>query len=197
MYKISKHTHTNKRRSKLPTVILASVLLLLIGVMVVYYGRARSHTTAPVPQWQPTTKVDLSPATPEEVQDSNQHKEDTVKGGSDTSTPTSPTAQNTAPSKKSVSIIVVSANQAGAQIEVRSYVSGVIEEGGTCTATFTKGQLKLSRQSSGAQDATTTVCGRITVPTAEFPEKGSWNMKVEYASPTAAGESSNTNIEVN
>ena len=78
----------------------------------------------------------------------------------------------------------------GDNIEVRGYISNVLEDGGTCTATFTNasGQ-KVVKTNPGFKDASTTQCGALDVPRSQFPAGGDWQLVLSYQSSTASGQS--------
>jgi GH25 family lysozyme M1 (1,4-beta-N-acetylmuramidase) len=131
-------------------------------------------------------KVDLSPATATEKQDSNSHK---------TAVDTNP-PQTTPDNKIKVTPIIVDASQYDTQVEVRSYVTGIVENGGTCKFTFTKGTTTFQKQSSAVADATTTKCPNLTLASTEFSAKGTWSVVVSYDSSKATGASNVVNFEV-
>lgn len=86
--------------------------------------------------------------------------------------------------------------QYGAQIEIGSYVSGIYEDGGTCTAKFSKDGESFSRSVQANKNVTSVDCSVIAVPVSDFPSKGIWSVVVSYDSLTAAGSSETRTFEV-
>jgi len=87
-------------------------------------------------------------------------------------------------SKKQVTPIITSADRQ----QVFAYVSGVIEDGGICTATWTHGQDKISASSPGFANVNYTSCKRIALD-GPVNISGSWKVTVSYSSSTSAGTS--------
>lgn len=75
------------------------------------------------------------------------------------------------------------------------YVSGVIEDGGVCTLTLTLGSASVTVQGPAMPDASTTVCGGLTVP-GDRLSAGTWQATLSYASPTRSGTSAPASVEV-
>jgi hypothetical protein len=83
-----------------------------------------------------------------------------------------------------------------AAIEVGAYISGVIEDGGTCTLTLHRDGAEVTASAAGMADASSTTCGRgLTVPGAEL-SPGTWEAVVSYESPTSSGTSDDVEVEV-
>lgn len=72
--------------------------------------------------------------------------------------------------------------------EVRAFISGVIEGGGTCTAILVKNGETLRQSSQAFIDATTSQCNPIEFPLSSI-DQGQWLLTVEYNSPTSNGVS--------
>lgn len=105
-------------------------------------------------------------------------------------TPPADTPEETDPTdKQQVSIGVAYAQLVDNQVEVRAYVSGVIEGTGTCTATLTKDGETVTASAAAFVDATTSQCGVIEIDRSKFPSAGTWNLVVSYSSPDAEGTS--------
>lgn len=78
-------------------------------------------------------------------------------------------------------------------VEVRAYISNVIENGGTCKANFSQiGQPAVIESSQAFQDARTTQCGAINIARSRFPAAGTWDLLLTYSSPKASGELKST-----
>lgn len=94
------------------------------------------------------------------------------------------------------SIFVVDAEQYGSEIEVRSYVDGVVEDGGICTYTFKNGAEILTKTSSGFANASYTTCTTLVTQASEFTSSGTWELTISYASSNVTANSEAMNVEV-
>lgn len=103
---------------------------------------------------------------------------------------------NQGSSVTSVSPVITHVGQAGNQIEVDAFVGGVVEDGGTCTLTAKNGALTITKQATGAQNATTTLCPHFFIDRSEFTTSGSWSFTVNYTSSGAQGTSQTTTYDV-
>jgi len=172
-------------RSKytLLTALVCGVLLAAGGVAWAMYKQDTSQQDPGADVNRPTIsgKSNLDPPTNEEQQEAEQHKEEIVKQQNNTNS-------NQSDQKKQVSVVITSANSSG----VNAYVSGVIEDGGTCTAEFTQGSQKTNSQSGGFSNATTTNCELIITP----KQPGEWQVKVNYESTRASGVSQIASLRV-
>ena len=79
-------------------------------------------------------------------------------------------------------------------VVVSGYLAEV-ESGGVCTLTLTRGAEKFVVEDTAEPDATTTVCGGLTMSTAGLA-RGTWAATLSYVSDTQAGISSPTNVTV-
>lgn len=84
---------------------------------------------------------------------------------------------------------------AAARVEVRGYVGGVVEEGGTCALTLTKDGVTATGQKPATPDASTTNCGRLTIPGDQL-SPGTWQAVLSYRSADHTGSSDPVAIEV-
>jgi len=169
---------------------LLALVVIVAGALVFAVWRSQRHgasdTSAPQATGQ-TPQVNLSPATDQEKSDSEQHKEDT--------TLPAPSSNTETPNKKAVSPVIVNATM-GESLTIRAYVSGVYEDGGTCTIEAVLENNKVSRQSEGFKDATTTICTAISIPRSEFSKPGNWKLTLTYDSTTAHGVSQTISTEI-
>jgi len=163
-----------------------SKTLIIVGILVVAIASAgalwikHSHNTPPAPPG-----VKLASATKQEKQEANDNKDRILAQEKNGQTQNSQSSQASAASpaaKKQVSVIVTSAD---ASI-VTAYASGVFEDGGTCTATFTQGGTVVTRNSAGFKNVSYSQCTPITP---NLPNAGSWSVVVSYSSATAEGKS--------
>lgn len=79
-------------------------------------------------------------------------------------------------------------SQADAAVVVGGSVSGVIEDGGTCTLTLTRADLVARATTPAVADASSTSCGGLAVPGDEL-SSGTWRATIDYASAGSAGQS--------
>lgn len=75
------------------------------------------------------------------------------------------------------------------------YVSGVIEDGGVCTLTLTRDGSSVVVEGAAMADATTTVCGGLSVAGSRLTA-GTWQAVLTYASSTHTGSSPAVAVEV-
>lgn len=96
---------------------------------------------------------------------------------------------------KQANVIINDASQYDSNVEVRSYVEGVVESNGTCTVTFKKGNQSVTKTTELLTNPSYTTCATVSVPVSEFPSKGTWQVTVDYSSATYKG-SATKNVEV-
>ena len=162
--------------------LVAVVLVLAIGAGSALYVWQRPEP-APVIS-QPGGVVEITPPTQQEKDQADQQKEEVIKQQEIENTPST--------DKKRVGVAIIYADQTTLNAEV----SGVFEDGGVCTATFTQGNKKIQRTSQGVKNATTTSCAPMDFDPDFFASTGTWTLAVSYSSNTASGTSSSTNITV-
>ena len=123
--------------------------------------------------------------------------------GSGTSSSTaadSPTASEPSPSSTphvSAQMTIASVDVDGAHVSVSGYVTGVIENGGTCeyVAAERSSGKAITIPGSGISNVQTTSCGTSQEPIASF-NKGSWTVVLHYFSPSADVTSPAINLEI-
>lgn len=173
-----------QKSNKKKLLIAAAVVLVLVGGGTGTYLFTRSSASTPVAEVRKPT-INYGPATPAEKEQTEDNKDRIVKEQNQETTPTDPSQ------KKSVLPTVT-----GTTGSIKAYVSGIFEEGGTCTATFTKDGTTLSRASAGFQNVSYTQCAPINISDG-FLSPGTWSMVVAYSSSAAEGKTTAQNIEVN
>ncbi len=102
------------------------------------------------------------------------------------------------PGATSVVLTFADWDAAAAEVQAWGYVSPVVEEGGTCTLELTADggdDADVVVTSAGVADATTTVCGGLTVPDEDLAP-GSWTAVLRYESAAVSGESEPVTVEV-
>lgn len=174
--------NSNRKTGKLKglkrNIITVIALLLLTGG--VYLALTRSNASPPTENIgsgaiKEDESVNLAPATEKERQEAERHKENLANEPAPSPTTTT--------GKKQVTPIITNADVN----EVNAYVTGIFEEGGTCTATLTKGSKKVTRSSTGFQNASYTSCAPIDVSGSLEP--GTWTVVVTYTSASSEGKS--------
>lgn len=83
---------------------------------------------------------------------------------------------------------------ATSSIDVNAFIAGVVEDGGTCTVTASGSGGTRAVSSTASADATTTVCGDISLPWAV--DAGEATVTVEYVSATTRSISESASVEV-
>jgi hypothetical protein len=83
----------------------------------------------------------------------------------------------------------------GTAVEVSGFVSGVVEDGGTCRVTLTHDGETVTAVKDALADATTTACGVLEVGDVEMAS-GWWQAVLSYESATSAGESAPADVLV-
>lgn len=164
------------------------VLVLLVGALAGASYFVFFRDNAPVPPDE-TNKgyVNLKPATTSDKADSESHKQaSTSQGQSSPSTGT----------RRVITPVITTWSESSSELLVNGFVSGVVEDGGTCTLTLTKGSAKVSQTKIGAANASNTTCGQITIPLSSLPS-GTWQAILSYGSPTSHGSSASESITVN
>ena len=158
--------------------LLAGVFIILLGGGVFAYSLLKNNSPK-----QPNITdevngqgddINYSPPTEEEKAETERHKKSLSTNSSD-STPQSST------DKKQVTPIITYASLS----EVRAYVPGIFEDGGTCTVKATMGNQVRPYSSIGFSDVNKTSCAPIKMSLAN----GSWSVVVSYNSSTAQGKS--------
>lgn len=117
----------------------------------------------------------------------------TTKTSGNTASPSTSSTQN----KQEVGVALTYAGTGSdpGTIEVRAFVSGVIEGDGTCTATFTNNSSSITQSSPGFIDATTTQCEPMIISKSKL-SPGQWKVTVQYTSPTSTGVSQSNTVNV-
>lgn len=135
--------------------------------------------------------INLDPPTKEDVKRVDDNKQSIIDREQQQATP-----PPTSTGKKTVIPTITYAGQYGQAIEVGAYVTGIFEEGGSCTATFSKGSISFSKSVAAVRSANAVDCPVMSANASEFSQKGSWSVTVTYSSPTATGVSEAKTVEV-
>ena len=170
------------------------IVSLLIAGGIVYWQRDT------IGNWfgQPdkNTNSDSNSVDPSDSDSSISDLPDNDSGGSSNNDGSSDgSSSSSGDSTRQATVIINDASQYGSNIEVRSYVEGVVETDGTCTVTFSKGNQSFSKTTEPLTNPTYTTCATVSVPVSEFPSTGTWQVTVNYVSAKHRGSASK-NVEV-
>jgi len=159
-------------------------LLIVVGLGTLGYFRfhKNSASTVPIPGTPPAStksQVNLAPPT------------DAQKNPAMDSTSTNSSSTMTSNGKKSVTPVITKADQNGA----KAFVPNIIEDGGTCTATFTHGADKITATSTGVSNVSYTTCPSMN-PSGPINIPGTWTVIVSYSSSAYSGQSQPSTFEV-
>lgn len=171
--------------------LLPILLLLLIGVATVA-ALELTNTTHLFHKAKASTTINYKPATESDKADSESHKQAPpaiVDQGS--STPS-----NFTTGLKTVQPVITTWGQDSNSVNVNGYVSGVVEEGGTCTLKLVRGTKVVTAKHTGEANASNTTCGSISIPTSSLTS-GTWTATISYISSTSTGTSNPETISVN
>jgi hypothetical protein len=187
VYKYKQKSKNKSRLTRNKKLLIGTGLVVLVASVAVglsvYINRHRNSTVSVTTDTGQT--VNYSPATKAERKEANDKKDEIVKEQeqkqADTATP-----NNKASVKPTIT------NTTGS---VNAYVSGIFEEGGTCTAIFTKASTTLTKTTPGFQNVSYTQCAPINLETG-FLSTGQWTLIVKYDSEKSSGSSDPQTIEV-
>jgi len=170
-----------KRSPKVSPLILGLLgIVLLSGLIFGGYQLYKSHnkksSTYTTADGQ---TINLNPPTQDEKTQTDTHKEEITNN--------QPVNDKTQPTQQQPSTIVFTQISSSG---VRAYVTGVFEEGGTCTATATQGHTVITKTSTGFQNASYTQCAPINW---DAPlSSGSWLVTLVYKSSATQSTGSQT-----
>lgn len=189
-----KQKPSNKSKSlplfKRPVVLILLALLILGaavgGVLAYRHFNSQPDTITE----RPRNTVNYDPPTDEEKRETEEFKKQ-QQSDKDQQPPAT-----TTDGRRVVTPVISYAGQYDASIEASAFVSGIIEEGGTCTLTLKNGSKTVTKTSAGATDAKTTRCTLFMFPTKEL-SAGTWTATVSYESVAAKGTSDPFKFEVN
>lgn len=156
----------NKKSQKNLIIVTFVILLLsgLIGGLYFFVFREKSEPNG----------ISLAPATEQEKADAEDNKNEIIQQQEKQK---NDSANTTDSSGSEVVVTITSANSEG----VYSFVSGVLEDGGTCTAIYSKGSESFQKTSSGFINVTDTQCEPITTNRGDFSSTGVWSVQVTYS----------------
>jgi hypothetical protein len=170
---------TDNAKGKKVRLVLAVLLIAALSILAFSYFSNRSNSTV-----SDEDGINYGPPTEEERRSADEVKE---KLSEDNDRQDIPRDDD---DKIIANVVVVDASQYGSEVEVRAFVSNHIQDG-TCTISFSKpGQQTIQKEVQARADASTSICGNVTMDRAEFPSDGDWTVVVSYNSQDAKGNSS-------
>ena len=177
----------NKSKVSRSRKLLLIIFLVVLATSLVWVLFVRNNTKKDTPTTNSNNQdIKYAPATPEEKKEAENKKNEIVKKqeNQNNNIPTSGTKTN---------VIPTITNTTGS---INAYISGIFEEGGTCSAIFTKDTSSLSKTSVGFQNVSYTQCAPMNLESG-FLSSGKWTVVVKYSSDKSEGVSSPQFIEVN
>lgn len=187
-YTVIKIKNTKNKKK----IITGALLLIIVGAGLFYFYHAKNDAkdkTSSV-NGVPATSTDginYQPATDSEKSDSENSKAAAEEQSKNDSSQTS--------GMKKVTPVVTYSGIYQGNVEVSSYVPGVLENSGKCTLTLTMGSKKVSQSKDASPNVSDMSCGLIKISESKL-SSGSWTGIVSYSSSKASGSSDKFNIDI-
>lgn len=167
------------------------VLILTIGGFIYFRNSQDNRSQGTNDISRPEALVNLNPPTEQERQSGDAAKPKILQQEQARSNG----SQATSSGKKSVTPTITYADQYGQQIEVGGFVSGIFEDGGTCTLELQKEGRKVSVKVNSIKGANSVDCPVMSISRTSL-EAGQWQASITYSSTNAVGQSQARAIEV-
>jgi cytoskeletal protein RodZ len=183
----SKNKKYSKKNKKIYLLVLAVVTLgLILFIALEKSNTINLFSTPNTPeQISAEPEINLSPATEEDVQAAEDNKKRLSEElDKQAQNPTRPTEG----SKTSVKPVIGYIEVSGGQVNANGFISTMIEEGGTCTLSLTKGSEAVRTTNTALADAQSTVCGLMQISTSQLGS-GEWTATISYSSDNYEGTS--------
>ncbi|HLA49038.1 MAG TPA: hypothetical protein VJY84_00660 [Candidatus Saccharimonadales bacterium] len=179
MIKNKKYTSNRLRGllSRKRLLVILAVLLVGFGAFALTRDNDKTDTKSPS-----DTTINTQPATEAEKSEAERAKERIAESEQSTTTPGQ---------KKTVKPVITDTSNNS----IKAYVSGIFEDSGSCTATFTKGGTSLTKTSSGFKNVSYTQCEPIKYGDSSL-SSGKWSVTIKYSSATAEGVSDASTVDV-
>lgn len=179
---------TQKNKINYKKIFLLLFITLFCGVLI--YGTvAKYRSFWPFLKIESTKdnlnyldSVNYNPPTKEEVSEGQEAKERIINTDND--------------NLEKVSVGIAFADTVDQKLEIRAFISGVIEGGGICTATLIKDGVSIEESSQAFIDFKTSQCHPIYISIDSFKTKGSWLLTVSYKSETSNGKSESLEVKI-
>lgn len=184
----------NKNRRSPSKKIIIILAIILIGIAAAGSYFAINHNKSDSKNNNnPEPAVNLNPPTEDEQKAADTVKEKVIEQQkTESSQPPQTNSPNTV---KPVKPQITYAGQYGDQIEVGGYVSGIFEDGGTCTLTLVGNNATRSATVTSSKGANSVDCPVMAIKRSEL-SPGKWTATVTYKSNTASGTSDARAFEV-
>jgi hypothetical protein len=182
---------TIKKNNKKALLVWGSVIAVTVLALTGYFALNQNILTDLFKKPSTEQVMNLDPPTETDRQEAEQNKErlSQTKETQEADIPSGDTPQ-TPSNKKNIKPTITEATRTS----IRGYITGIFEEGGTCTATFVKDSQTLTKSSTGFQNASYTQCEPMDLP-GGFLETGKWSVTLSYSSGLSEGESDKQYIE--
>ena len=181
MYRYKQKTNKTNTRKKINIIVISVISISVLICFGYYYKSSEKNTTTPIDN----ETINYEPARPAEKKEAEENKDALVNRQEVEKTDTSTTTN-----KKQVKPSIT--NTSGS---VNAYVSGIFEEGGTCTAVFNNDAITNTKTSTGFRNVSYTQCAPINIESG-FLSAGTWTVTVKYSSEKSEGTSDIQTIEV-
>lgn len=178
----------NKNNSKKLILLfaLAAVVILLGGFSVfMLKNQESSSANTKVQVSNPEAQVNLNPVSQQEAQQADTNKQQII-AREEAQKPASSPEPSTQSSNASITVV------GSTSLSVKSYVRGIFEDGGTCTAVAIKGAETITKSSEGFKNVSNTQCSPINW---DKPlSTGVWKVMISYKSATTQASTSTETI---
>lgn len=155
-------------------IIITVLALALVGGGVYAYSKTHSSPSSSSDSTSKTQtdksqnkEVNKAPATSDQVQAGNDAKLNTVTQNDAQSTPT----------PASFTATITAASQYNGTVSIRTLISGVVSQSGTCNLTITNGSQKITNSAATQALADSTTCQGFNVPVSQLGS-GTWNITI-------------------
>jgi hypothetical protein len=188
VYKNKNYTKNSKYTRKKLFVLFVSILAILVILFVLEKSEVINLYND---QKQPSTtteqdEINLNPPTEEELQavEDNKNKLSEEIDKSNNAVPPPQKEDGKIDVKPVIGYIEIRDEQ----IRANGFISTMIEEGGTCTLTLSRGEQKVQTTTTSLADAQSTICGLMLVNKNDV-SNGSWTATLSYSSDKYEGVS--------
>lgn len=186
MKKYPSNQYRNRSRKKTILLVVLGVFVLAVAAVAALeltnkinlFGNSNSDQ----PVVQPG-EINYNPPTEQEQHAADEHKESLTKDQDQPSNPNPSIPNPQTGSKKAVKPVIIRTGGG----EVAGFVPGIVENGGTCTATFTNGSNTITKTSQGFANASSTNCTPISY--AGSGVEAGWSVTLAYNSNASEGTS--------
>ncbi len=192
MKKYQRVSSSNKPKKKLLLAFALLIFILLSAALILEKtGKVNLFTNNNDPSSPESSDgINYNPPTEEETKLAEDRKAEIVKNQDEQNESSAPpTTATPGSSKRSVTPTIVSYGRDG----IGGYISGITEEGGTCTATYSQGTKVITKTSAGFFDVNKTTCSSLEVASSEL-SPGEWKVILRYDSAKSQGVSSEVTL---